>query len=225
MYRPSYTLKTRQGICTNWTIIVWTSVTIWKSSVVRPAQYDLIFFVVQDKHCPCRQMLPPTCGFFPKGPSTRWDVREIFVRFWPWDFCDTTSNHLWYNVTHLWYNVKHLWYNVTHLWYNVKHLWYNVTHLWYNVKHLRTTQTKSHKTLIVWTRFDQRQTFVRFCSTMFHEDGACSKMPNKNLMIHSPMLARWRVTWASENVKIMWLWKWRRPLNTCFGQCNVTVVW
>jgi hypothetical protein len=33
-------------------------------------------------------------------------------------------------------------------------------------------QAKSHESLIVWTRFEQRQTFVRFCSTMFHEDGA-----------------------------------------------------
>jgi hypothetical protein len=51
----------------------------------------------------------------------------------------------------------------------MRFLWYNIVHLWHTWNICEQRQIKSHESLIVWTRFEQRQIFVRFCSTMFHE--------------------------------------------------------
>jgi hypothetical protein len=112
--------------------------------------------------------------------------------FWAWDFCDTTSN--------------------------ICDKTWNICDTTWNICEQR--QTKSHESLIVWMHFERRQIFVRFCSTMFHEDGAYSKMPNIHEILWNNVeqnLIMWTHTHSSN--KFSWDF-----CSTLFHECFLTQV-
>jgi hypothetical protein len=115
-----------------------------------------------------------------KCPSTQWDFREIFVRFWPWDFCDTS------NICDTTWNICEQWQTKSHksliVWAHLEQSQTFVRFCWRCflkmvraakcrtfMKHYETMSNKFSSCGCTPTH----QTSVRFswdlCSTLFHE--------------------------------------------------------